>query len=327
MEFLLNDFLGTPTWMWAVFISLVLGLLALDLGVLHKNSKEIGIRESLLMSGFYIAIGLAFGGWIWYQSGEQPAMEYVTGFVVEKSLAMDNIFIIAMIFSYFAIPRQYQHRVLLWGILGVIVLRGIMIAGGAAIVENFHWVLYLFAAFLVFTGLKMLFSSDHDENDIGNNRILKFLRSRLPVTEKLHGEKFFVKETDAATGKLKTFVTPLFLALIMVEIADLIFAVDSIPAIFAITTDPFIVYTSNIFAILGLRALYFALAALIHRFAYLKYALAAVLVFVGSKIFVADMLGIAKIPPAVSLGVTVAILATGIIGSLIATRKETKAIE
>ncbi|MDO3442209.1 TerC family protein [Agrobacterium sp. V1] len=327
MEFLLNDFLGTPTWMWAVFISLVLGLLALDLGVLHKNSKEIGIRESLLMSGFYIAIGLAFGGWIWYQSGQQSAMEYVTGFVVEKSLAMDNIFIIAMIFSYFAIPRQYQHRVLLWGILGVIILRGIMIAGGAAIVENFHWVLYLFAAFLVFTGLKMLFSSDHDEADIGNNRILKFLRSRLPVTEKLHGEKFFVKETDAATGKLKTFVTPLFLALIMVEIADLIFAVDSIPAIFAITTDPFIVYTSNIFAILGLRALYFALAALIHRFAYLKYALAAVLVFVGSKIFVADMLGIAKIPPAVSLGVTVAILATGIIGSLIATRKEAKAVE
>ncbi|MCW0983210.1 TerC family protein [Agrobacterium sp. BT-220-3] len=327
MEFLLNDFLGTPTWMWAVFISLVLGLLALDLGVLHKNSKEIGIRESLLMSGFYIAIGLAFGGWIWYQSGQQSAMEYVTGFVVEKSLAMDNIFIIAMIFSYFAIPRQYQHRVLLWGILGVIILRGIMIAGGAAIVENFHWVLYLFAAFLVFTGLKMLFSSDHDEADIGNNRILKFLRSRLPVTEKLHGEKFFVKETDTTTGKLKTFVTPLFLALIMVEIADLIFAVDSIPAIFAITTDPFIVYTSNIFAILGLRALYFALAALIHRFAYLKYALAAVLVFVGSKIFVADMLGIAKIPPAVSLGVTVAILATGIIGSLIATRKEAKAVE
>lgn len=327
MEFLLNDFLGTPTWMWAVFISLVLGLLALDLGVLHKNSKEIGIRESLLMSGFYIAIGLAFGGWIWYQSGQQSAMEYVTGFVVEKSLAMDNIFIIAMIFSYFAIPRQYQHRVLLWGILGVIILRGIMIAGGAAIVENFHWVLYLFAAFLVFTGLKMLFSSDHDEADIGNNRILKFLRSRLPVTEKLHGEKFFVKETNATTGKLKTFVTPLFLALIMVEIADLIFAVDSIPAIFAITTDPFIVYTSNILAILGLRALYFALAALIHRFAYLKYALAAVLVFVGSKIFVADMLGIAKIPPAVSLGVTVAILATGIIGSLIATRKEVKAVE
>ncbi|MGV1869202.1 TerC family protein [Agrobacterium rosae] len=327
MEFLFSDFLGTPTWMWAVFISLVLGLLALDLGVLHKNSKEIGIRESMLMSTFYIGIGLAFGGWIWYQSGQQSAMEYVTGFVVEKSLAMDNIFIIAMIFSYFAIPRQYQHRVLLWGILGVIILRGIMIAAGAAIVENFHWVLYIFAAFLVFTGLKMLFSSDHDENDIGNNKILKFLRRHLPVTNALHGEKFIVKEVDEKTGKLKTFVTPLFLALIMVEIADLIFAVDSIPAIFAITTDPFIVYTSNIFAILGLRALYFALAALIHRFAYLKYALAAVLVFVGSKIFLADMLGIAKIPPAVSLGVTVAILVTGVVGSLVATRKDKKALE
>ncbi|MCM2454982.1 TerC family protein [Rhizobium sp. CG4] len=327
MDFLFSDFLGTPTWMWAVFISLVLGLLALDLGVLHKNSKEIGIRESLLMSAFYIVIGLSFGGWIWYQSGQQPAMEYITGFVVEKSLAMDNIFIIAMIFSYFAIPRQYQHRVLLWGILGVIVLRGIMIAAGAAIVENFHWVLYLFAAFLVFTGLKMLFSADHDENDLDNNRILKFLKRHLPLTNRLHGEKFFVKETDEKTGKLKTFVTPLFLALVMVEIADLIFAVDSIPAIFAITTDPFIVYTSNIFAILGLRALYFALAALIHRFAYLKYALAAVLVFVGSKIFVADMLGLAKIPPAVSLGVTVAILVTGVVGSLFATRKQAKAVE
>lgn len=327
MDFLFTDFLGTPTWMWGIFITLVLGLLALDLGVLHKNSKEIGIKESLLMSGFYIAIGLAFGGWIWFQSGQQPAMEYVTGFVVEKSLAMDNIFIIAMIFSYFSIPRQYQHRVLLWGILGVIVLRGIMIAAGAAIVENFHWVLYLFAAFLVFTGIKMLFSADHEEQDIGKNPILKFLRSRLPVTEKLHEERFFVKQPDPKTGRLKTFVTPLFLALVMVEIADLIFAVDSIPAIFAITTDPFIVYTSNIFAILGLRALYFALAALIHRFAYLKYALAAVLVFVGSKIFLADMLGIAKIPPSISLVITVAILLTGIVGSLFATRNDKKVID
>jgi len=317
MEFLLNDFLGTPTWMWAVFISLVLGLLALDLGVLHKNSKEIGIRESLLMSGFYIAIGLAFGGWIWYQSGEQSAMEYVTGFVVEKSLAMDNIFIIAMIFSYFAIPRQYQHRVLLWGILGVIVLRGIMIAGGAAIVENFHWVLYLFAAFLVFTGLKMLFSSDHDENDIGNNRILKFLRSRLPVTEKLHGEKFFVKETDAATGKLKTFVTPLFLALIMVEIADLIFAVDSIPAIFAITTDPFIVYTSNIFAILGLRALYFLLGGAVTRFHMLKYGLALVLIFVGLKMAWLNDLWGGKFPIGASLAIIGALIGASLVLSLV----------
>ena len=322
MQFLELSLLGTPAWMWAVFISLVLGLLALDLGVLNKGNKEIGVKQSLLLSLFYVTIGLSFGGWIWFQSGQQPALEYLTGFVVEKSLAMDNIFIIAMIFSYFAIPRQYQHRVLVWGILGVIVLRGIMIAGGAALVENFHWVLYIFAAFLVFTGIRMLFSSDHDESNIGDNAVLKFLRRRLPVSKDLHGEKFIVRAPDERTGKLKTYITPLLLALIMVELADLVFAVDSIPAIFAITTDPFIVYTSNIFAILGLRALYFALAALIHRFAYLKYALAAVLVFVGSKIFVADMLDIAKIPPAVSLGVTLAILATGVIGSMWATRNE-----
>ena len=321
MEFLYLDFLGTPTWMWLVFLAAVLFLLALDLGILHKDSKEIGIKESLLLSAFYITMGLAFGGWIWFQSGQQSALEYLTGFVVEKSLAMDNIFIIATIFSFFAIPRQYQHRVLLYGILGVIVLRGIMIAGGAAIVENFHWVLYIFAGFLVITGIRMLFQSDHG-GSIEDNAVLKFLRRRLPVTEKLHGEKFLVREADPATGKLKTFVTPLLLALIMVELADLVFAVDSIPAIFAITTDPFIVYTSNIFAILGLRALYFALAALIHRFAYLKYALAAVLIFVGSKIFIADMFGIAKIPPALSLGVTVLLLASGIFGSMWATRND-----
>jgi tellurite resistance protein TerC len=324
MEFLYLDFLGTPAWMWGVFLALVLGLLALDLGVLHKGSREIGIAESLKLSAFYITIGLAFGGWIWFQSGEQSAMEYLTGFVVEKSLAMDNIFIIATIFSFFAIPREYQHRVLLYGILGVIVLRGIMIAGGAAIVENFHWVLYLFAGFLVITGIRMLFQSEHG-GSIEDNAVLKFLRRRLPVTESLHGDSFVVRRPDA-TGKLKTFATPLLLALIMVELADLVFAVDSIPAIFAITTDPFIVYTSNIFAILGLRALYFALAALIHRFVYLKYALAAVLIFVGSKIFVADMLGIAKIPPVLSLGVTVVLLASGIIGSLWATRND-RAIE
>lgn len=325
MDFLFLEFLGTPTWMWGVFLSLVLGLLALDLGVLHKGSREIGIRESLMLSAFYISIGVAFGGWIWFQSGQQPALEYLTGFVVEKSLAMDNIFIIATIFSFFAIPREYQHRVLLYGILGVIVLRGIMIAGGAAIVTNFHWVLYLFAGFLVITGIRMLFQSDHG-GSLEENAVLKFLRRRLPVTESLHGDKFVVRQPDPASGKLKTFATPLLLALIMVELADLVFAVDSIPAIFAITTDPFIVYTSNIFAILGLRALYFALAALIHRFAYLKYALAAVLIFVGSKIFVADMLGIAKIPPVLSLGVTVVLLASGIFGSMWATRNE-RAVE
>jgi tellurite resistance protein TerC len=319
MDFLWFDVQGAALWMWLTFIAIVIALLALDLGVLHKNSKEIGIRESLVMSGFYMTLGVLFSAFVWSQFGQQAGIEYLTGFVIEKSLAMDNIFVIAMIFGYFSIPRQYQHRVLLYGILGVIVLRGIMIAVGAAVVENYGWVLYLFAAFLIFTGIKMLFSSS-EPYDVENNPILKVLRRYLPVTDRLHGEKFFVRQSDPTSGRLKTYLTPLMLALILVEFADLVFAVDSIPAIFAITTDPFIVYTSNIFAILGLRALYFALAALIHRFAYLKYALSVVLIFIGSKIFLADMLGLAKIPPLVSLGVTLAILAAGIVGSLWATR-------
>lgn len=323
MDIMLYDVMGKPFWMWALFIAIVLILLVLDLGVLHKKSREIGVKESFLLSVFYIGLGLAFGGWIWWQSGQQAGVEYLTGFVVEKTLAMDNVFVIAMIFSYFAIPKQYQHRVLLYGILGVIILRGIMIAAGAAVVQNFGWVLYVFAAFLIFTGIKMLLAGD-GHKDVGNNPLLKFMKRRFPVTDKLHGEKFFVREPDA-TGKLKTFMTPLFLALILVEFADLIFAVDSIPAIFAITTDPFIVYTSNIFAILGLRALYFALAAMIDRFVYLKYALSLVLIFIGSKIFIADMLGLAKIPPTLSLSITVGILAAGIIGSLWATRDKANA--
>ncbi len=326
MDFLWVDFQGAAVWMWLTFLFIVIALLALDLGVLHKKSKEIGIKESLLLSGFYMTLGVLFGGFVWYQFGQQTGLEYLTGFVIEKSLAMDNIFVIAMIFGYFSIPREYQHRVLLWGILGVIVLRGIMIAAGAAVVENYGWVLYLFAAFLIITGIKMLFSSS-EPYDVEANPILKVLRKRLPITDRLHGEKFFVRQSDPKTGKLKTYLTPLMLALILIEFADLVFAVDSIPAIFAITTDPFIVYTSNIFAILGLRALYFALAALIHRFAYLKYALSVVLIFIGSKIFLADMLGLAKIPPLVSLSVTIAILAAGIFGSLWATRNTPATIE
>ncbi len=323
MELLMVDMMGKPVWMWALFVALVLVLLVIDLGLFHKKSREIGIRESLLLSAFYISLGLAFGGWIWFQSGEKAGLEYLTGFIIEKSLAMDNVFVIAMIFSYFAIPKQYQHRVLLYGILGVIVLRGIMIAAGAAVVQNFGWVLYVFAAFLIFTGIKMLMSAD-GHYDVANNPVLKFMKQRFAVTDKLHGERFFVRQKDA-DGKMKSFMTPLFLALVLVEFADLIFAVDSIPAIFAITTDPYIVYTSNIFAILGLRALYFALAAMIDRFVYLKYALSVVLIFIGSKIFVADMLGLAKIPPTLSLTITIGILAAGVLGSLWATREKATA--
>lgn len=319
MEFFTSAFLGTHVWVWLAFIAIVIVLLVFDLGVLHRNEHEIGVRESLMMSAFYITLGLAFGAWVWWYMGPAEGLNYVTGFVVEKSLAMDNVFVIAMIFSYFAIPRLYQHRVLFWGILGVIVLRAIMIGFGTALVDRFDWVLYVFAAFLVYTGVKLWLTADK-EFEVGNSRVLKWVRKHFRVTDDLHGNRFFVRLPNPKTGKAARYMTPLFLALIMVEIVDVIFAVDSVPAIFAITTNPFIVYTSNIFAILGLRALYFALAAMVDRFHYLKYALAVLLVFIGSKIFVAEMLGIGKIPPAVSLGVTFAILAAGIGFSLWRTR-------
>jgi tellurite resistance protein TerC len=320
MEFLMMDWLTKPVWMWLAFIGIVVVLLTLDLGVLHRKQREIEVKESLILSAVYIGLGLSFGGWVWWYMGEVAGMNYLTGFVIEKSLAMDNVFVIAMIFSYFAVPRLYQHRVLFWGILGVIVLRAIMIGLGTTIVSQFGWVLYIFAAFLIFTGIKMWMMAEK-EYDVGSSPVLVWVRKRFNVTEELHGEKFWVKKFDAKTGKFTWFMTPLFLALIMVEIVDLVFAVDSVPAIFAITTDPFIVYTSNIFAILGLRALYFALAAMVHRFHYLKYALAVLLVFIGSKIFVADLLGIGKIPPPVSLGITFAILAVGVGWSLWKTRE------
>lgn len=319
MDFLVAEFLGTPAWVWLGFITIVLALLVLDLGVLHRKEREIGVRESLTMSAFYIALGLGFGGFVWWYMGETAGINYITGFVIEKSLAIDNVFVIAMIFAYFAVPRIYQHRVLFWGILGVIVLRAIMIGLGTAIVEQFGWVLYIFAAFLIFTGVKMWVMADK-EYDVAGSSVLKWIRRNFRVTDELHGRKFFVRAPDPKTGREALFMTPLFLALIMVEVVDVVFAVDSVPAIFAITTDPFIVYTSNIFAILGLRALYFALAAMVDRFHYLKYALAVLLVFIGSKIFVADALGLAKIPPAVSLGVTFAILAAGVGWSLWRTR-------
>ena len=319
MDILLAEAMGKPLWVWLAFILLVLALLVFDLGVLHRKSHEIGVRESLWLSSFYIGVGLLFSLWVWQLMGREAALLYLTGFVVEKSLAMDNIFVIATIFAYFAVPRALQHRVLVYGILGVIVLRGIMIALGATLVSEFGWVLYIFAAFLIFTGAKMLVMGDH-AYDVAANPLVRALRRRGRVTDRFHGDRFVVREPDPATGRLRWMLTPLMLALLMVEIADVIFAVDSIPAIFAITTDPYLVYTSNIFAILGLRALYFALSAMLHRFAYLKHALALVLIFIGSKIFVADLLGIGKIPPVVSLSVTLGILAAGIAASLWRTR-------
>ena len=315
MDIFLLLFLGKPLWMWLLFLSLVVALLIFDLGVLNRQDHEIGVAESLKLSAMYIALGLSFSGFIWWQLGGEATAQYLTAFVVEKTLALDNIFVIALIFGFFAIPRLYQHRVLFWGILGVIVLRGLMIALGATIVEQYHWVLYVFAIFLVLTGIRMLFGSEK-EHSLEDNRLLAFLRRRLNVTDGLRGHAFLVREPHPGTGRTALFATPLLLALVLVEIADLVFAVDSVPAVFTITTDPYIVYTSNIFAILGLRALYFALAAILHRFAYLKYALSILLVFIGSKIFVADFMGWEKFPPAWSLGITFAILGAGIAFSL-----------
>ncbi len=313
-----------PWWMWAVFFAVVFFLLFLDLGVMHKRNREIGMRESLMMSGFYISMGLLFGLWVWFELGANDASLYVTGFLVEKSLSLDNIFVISLVFTYFKIPRLYQHRVLFWGILGVIVLRGTMIGLGTSIVTHFHWVLYIFAAFLVFTGIKMLFAGDGDDEDISKNPALKFFQRHLRVTPELHGNKFSVMQENPQTGKMARYFTPLFLALVVIECVDLIFAVDSIPAILALTTDPFIVYTSNIFAILGLRALYFALAVILVRFQYLKYALALVLIFIGSKVFVVDMFDMAKFPAWLSLGVTLSLLFGGVAFSLYKTRLEDK---
>jgi tellurite resistance protein TerC len=320
MEFLFNDWLGTPAWFWLTFLTIVIALTAFDLGFLHKEDRELGIAESLKLSVFYITIALLFGVWVWAERGADLGMKYYTGFFIEKALSIDNVFVISLIFTYFAIPAKYQYRALLWGIIGVILLRGIMIALGAAVVQQWYWVLYIFAAFLVFTGIKMLFAGDKPM-DIEHNPVVRWISRHMRVTKELHAQHFFVKVPDDKTGRLVRAATPLFLALVVINLADLVFAVDSVPAIFAITTDTFIVYTSNIMAILGLRALYFALAAMIHRFHYLKYALALVLVFIGSKIFVSDfLLGGDKFPPVVSLLVTFGLIAGGVFYSLYKTK-------
>jgi tellurite resistance protein TerC len=318
------DFLGTPTYFWVIFGAIVVALLAFDLGVLHKDDKEIEARESFKLYGAYVAIAIAFGAWVWWTRGSQAGLEFYTGYLIEQSLAMDNIFVIATIFGYLAVPRKYQHRVLFWGILGAIFFRAILIGAGAALVTNFNWILYVFGAFLVFTGLKM-YSGSAEEHDIEHNWVMRWLRNHFPITRVYHGHDFTVKLPDEKTGTLKTWLTPLAVALVLVEFVDLVFAIDSVPAIFAVTLDPFIVYTSNIFAILGLRALYFALAAAMHRFAYLKYSLATILTLVGIKIFLVPLE--IKIPTVVSLTATIGILAAGILYSLWRTRNGARASE
>jgi tellurite resistance protein TerC len=325
MSFLFAEAMGTPIWIWTGFIIFVLGLMAFDLGILYRRPHVVSMRESLQLWGFYVSLALGFGVVLWFWRGAETAFLYLTGYVVEQSLSLDNVFVIAVILSYFGVPRHLQHRVLFYGILGVIVLRGVMIVAGAALIAKFHWVLYLFAAFLVFTGIKMLMNGDA-EYDVENNPVLKFMRRRFRITDDFRGQRFIVREPDPKTGVVYTYITPLFVALCVIEVADVIFAVDSIPAIFAITTDPFIIFTSNIFAILGLRAMFFALSALIHRFAYLKYALSVVLVFIGSKILITEAFGIGPMPPGWSLSITLAILGSGVGLSMWSTARQLRAL-
>ncbi|WP_116653431.1 TerC family protein [Pelagibacterium sediminicola] len=323
-QFFTDQFLGTPVWFWLAFIVVVAAILVFDLGFLHKEQKEISAKESFLLYGMYVAVALAFGAWVWFARGAESGLEYFTGYIIEQSLAMDNIFVIASIFTFLGVPRVYQYRVLFWGIIGVLVFRALLIGAGVALVMAFEPILFVFGAFLVFTGIRMFWKVEEDD-DIENNRILVFLRRRFRITPQFHGNKFIVEQPHPQTGKMVLWLTPLAVALIMVEFVDVIFAVDSVPAIFAITQDPFIIYTSNVFAVLGLRALFFALSAALARFRYLQFALAVVLVLVGIKIFLVPLH--IHIDTALSLLVTILILGAGIGYSLWKTRSEGTMIE
>ncbi len=306
-------------WMWAGFFAIVLVMLAIDLFVVGGGKQHrVSLKEAATWSGIWVGVSFLFAGALWWhldgtagrELANQKTLEYITGYLIEKSLAVDNVFVWLMLFSFFAIPLELQKRVLVLGVLGAIVMRTVMIFAGVWLITQFHWLLYVFGAFLLITGIKMWWFAD-ETPDLANNQAIQWIRRRMKVTDELHGERFFVIKEEA--GKLVRFATPLFLVLVLVEITDLIFAVDSIPAIFAITTDPFIVLTSNIFAILGLRAMYFLLADMADRFSLLKYGLAIVLIFIGVKMLLIDLY---KIPVEASLGVVAAIIATSIILSL-----------
>lgn len=296
----------TSLWLWAGFNLFVLAMLALDLGVFHRKAHAVSIREATVWSLVWVALALLFNVGIWTFAGGDKAIEFFTGYLIEKSLSVDNIFVFALIFSYFAVPAKVQHRVLFWGVLGALVLRAVFILAGAALLAAFHWIIYVFGAFLIVTGLKMALHRD-EEIHPEKNPLLRLVRRLVPVTGDYRGGRFFVREAG------RRMATPLFLVLVLVESTDVVFAVDSIPAIFAVTLDPFIVYTSNVFAILGLRSLYFVLAGVMQKFVYLKLGLSAVLVFVGVKMALVDVF---KIPSLVSLAVVAALLALSIVASL-----------
>jgi tellurite resistance protein TerC len=296
------------TWLWIGFNVFVLLMLALDLGVFNRKAHVIGFKESLTWTAVWIALAMVFNGWVWHQLGPQKGLEFFTGYVIEKSLSVDNVFVFALLFSYFAVPQIYQHKVLFWGVLGALVMRAAMIVLGAALITKFSWIIYVFGAFLIITGLKMIFKKE-EEIHPENNPVVRWFKKLMPVTKDFRGDKFFVRENGIRMA------TPLFVVLLLVEVSDVIFAVDSIPAIFAVTKDPFIVYTSNVFAILGLRSLYFALAGVLDKFHYLKIGLGFVLSFVGVKMLFAHSPW--KVDTLISLGVIVGILAVSVIASLL----------
>jgi tellurite resistance protein TerC len=296
-------------WLWVGFNAFVLVMLAVDLFVFHREAHEVRVREAAAWSLIWIALAVLFGAGVYRLMGREAGLEYFTGYLIEKALSIDNIFVFVLIFSFFRVPPRYQHRVLFWGILGALVMRGAMIVAGAYLIQQFHWIIYVFGAFLVFTGIRMATHSEHDL-DPESNLAIRLVRRLMPITSVYDGQRFFVREQVGQATRL--VATPLFVVLVLVETTDLIFAVDSIPAIFAITQDPFIVYSSNVFAILGLRALYFLLADVIERFHYLKIGLSAVLVFVGLKMLTVDLY---KVPIGVSLGVIVLVLGVSVAAS------------
>ncbi|HEX7118371.1 MAG TPA: TerC family protein [Longimicrobiales bacterium] len=300
-------------WVWAGFNALVLAMLALDLFVFHREAHEVRVREAAGWSIFWVLLSLAFNAGVYRFMGAEAGLEFLTGYLIEKALSVDNIFVFVLIFSYFGVPPKYQHRVLFWGVLGALLMRGAMIGAGALLIARFDWILYIFGAFLVFTGIRMAVQ-DEQSIEPEANPVIRLVRRFFPVTHVYHGQRFFVKEPVGARGRLRRVATPLFVVLVLVETTDLIFAVDSIPAIFAITQDPFLVYTSNILAVLGLRALYFLLAGIIHKFHYLQLGLSVVLVFVGAKMLLAEVY---HVPITLSLGVVAAVLGSSVAASLL----------
>jgi tellurite resistance protein TerC len=297
-----------PMWAWIAFNVFVLAMLALDLGVFHRHSHEVKMKEALTWSAVWIGLALLFNAGVYHQLGSEKGLQFLTGYLIEKALSVDNIFVFLLIFAYFKVPGAYQHKVLFWGIIGALVMRATFIAAGVTLLKQFHWLIYVFGAFLILTGIKMVTQKDK-KLEPEKNPVLRNFRRLMPVTPNFVEDKFFTK----IDGRL--FATPLFIVLLFIEMTDLIFAVDSIPAILAITQDPFIVYTSNVFAILGLRALYFALAGVMQLFHYLHYGLAGILVFVGGKMLLADFVG--KIPVGLSLGIVGGILVVSVIASIL----------